>query len=160
MIKRNSSGFTFVELMVVMAIISIYFGLSSINLIKIQRSSSIEAAKNLLVADLRQQQIRAMSGDTGTGTSSQDYGIHFSSNSYILFEGSDYVEEKPSNFTINLDPSLSFSSIDFPSSTVIFKKGSGEVADFVSGSAVSILDSTNTDSRVISINYLGVTDNN
>jgi len=149
------AGFTLPELLIVMAILSILFGFMTPNLLHFRQRSVLNTTVDTLVTDLKSQQNKAMVGDTeGSGTIS-DYGVYFETNRYILFRGSSYDPLAPSNFSINLDPSLTFSSINLPSSRVVFSKGSGETG-LVSGSdTITLTDSTNSDQKIIKINIYG-----
>jgi len=139
-----------------MGIIAILFGFVSINLIRLQRHSSLTTTVDTLVSDLYSQQNKTMTLDTeGRGTN-DDYGIYFETSRYTLFHGPSYPPLDASNFIINLDPSLTFSSITFPSSSVIFSKGSGEVSGFIDGSnTITLTDSTNGEQKIIQLNRYG-----
>src|SRR3989344_9266975 len=82
-VNRKTSGFTLVELMVVMGIFALMLGFTSINLIRPQTQANLDTTVTTLVSDLKEQQIRAMTGD---GPS--DYGVNFEPGRYTLFTGS------------------------------------------------------------------------
>ena len=149
------AGFTLPELLIVMAILSILFGLIAPNLLHFRQRSVINTTVDTLASDLKSQQTKAMVGDTEGSGAISDYGIHFETNKYTLFRGSSYSAGNPSNFDVNLDPSVNFSSINLPSSSVVFSRGSGETG-LVSGSdTVTLTDSTNNDQKIIQINRYG-----
>lgn len=149
-------GFTLPELLIVMAILSILLGFITPSLLQFRSRSVINSTVDTLVSDLKNQQTKAMVGDTEGRASTDHYGVYFETNRYILFHGSSYDPLDSSNFNINMDPSLTFSSITFPSSSAIFSKGSGEVLGFVNGSdKVTLTDSTNGDQKIIQINRYG-----
>ena len=83
--KKIQAGFTFIELIVSMAIFSLLVGLATISLSNVERTSSLASEVNRLLPDVKEQQIKAMSGDTEGGGVVSDYGIRFSSNSYTLY---------------------------------------------------------------------------
>jgi prepilin-type N-terminal cleavage/methylation domain-containing protein len=152
---KNQKGFTLPELLITMGIIAILFGFVSINLIRLQRYSSLTTTVDTLVSDLNSQQNKAMTLDTeGRGTN-DDYGIYFETSRYTLFHGSVYPPLDASNFIINLDPSLTFSSITFPSSSVIFSKGSGETGLVNGSNTTTLTDSTNGEQKIINVNKYG-----
>jgi prepilin-type N-terminal cleavage/methylation domain-containing protein len=147
---RTQRGFTLIELMLVLSIIGILLGFVSINLVRSQQAASMTSAEEMLVADLRQQQLKSMIGDTEGRADADQYGIYFKSNQYVFFHGT--YSTDPANFTINLDGNLQFES---PETYVAFKKVSGEI---VSGSVSSVVlrDITNGNTKTITVNNYGV----
>jgi len=152
---KKQRGFTIPELLITMGIITILFGFVSINLIRLQRHSSLTTTVDTLISDLYSQQNKAMVSDTqGSGVIS-DYGVYFESNRYVLFRGSSYNPLDTSNFPVNLDSSLTFSSITFPSSSVIFSKISGETGLMSGSNTTTLTDSTNGEQKIINVNKYG-----
>ncbi|KKR39592.1 hypothetical protein A2210_03350 [Candidatus Woesebacteria bacterium RIFOXYA1_FULL_40_18] len=157
MIKSLNKGFTLTELIVVMGALGILFGVVNISLIGFYRRPVQRGANNVLVADARSQQLKAMTGDSNGGVNSS-YGIYFSQNSYTLFKGSSYIPDDPSNFVVNLSEGMSFTNNTFPAASVVFQKGNGEVVDWASGSSgVSIADSQTGIVTQVRINRYGAT---
>jgi len=152
--KARESGFTIIELLVVLMIAAILFSLSTINLGKAQTGASLSSTTNTLLADLKNQQILSMSGDIGSNTTAQQHGIYLTSNNYTLFAGSSYSSSDPNNYT-EVTNNVAISTT-FPSSTVIFNKGDGSVASFSSTNNTITL-SENGDSQTITINRFGAT---
>jgi len=149
-------GFTIPELLIVIGILAILFGLTTPNLFKFRQRSVLNTTVDTLVSDLKSQQNKAMVGDTEGRATADYYGVRFEASQYILFHGSSYSPLDATNFNIDLDPTLSFSSITFPSSNAIFATGNGELVGFVSGSdTVTLTDSTNGDQKIIQINIYG-----
>ena len=124
------SGFSLPELLLVMTILSVLFGLSGINLLNAYHKNTLNTTLPTLVADLKQQQLKTMVGDTEGQPAQNDYGVYFEQNRYTLFPGTAYSPSDPANFIINLNSDLQFSSIFVPSSQIIFSKGSGEVSNY------------------------------
>ena len=153
---KNTEGATLTELVLVIAIVGMLIGFASINLFGARSSSSINASVEILISDLRQQQIKAVVGDTeGRGTR-DDYGIYFESNRYILFHGSQYQPNDPTNFVVPLDDDLSFSKISVPSSRVVFSKGKGEVDGYNPASdSVTIHSASGGQEKTIQFNKYG-----
>ena len=148
-------GFTLPELIITIGILSILFGFVSINLIHLQRRSYLTATVDTLVSDLYSQQNKAMVGDTEGSGAISAHGVYFETNRYTLFRGSSYPPLGTSNFVINLNPSLTFSSITFPSSSVIFSKGTGETGLISGSNTVTLTDSTNNEQKIIELNKYG-----
>jgi prepilin-type N-terminal cleavage/methylation domain-containing protein len=148
---RNQRGFTLIELMVVITITAILLGFTTINLVGSQQRASLNAIEQELLADLKQQQLKAMIGDTEGRETSDTYGIHFDSGKYTLFHGT-YSSTDSANFAINLDQNFQFQS---PGTDIIFSKISGEIS---AGSItnIAIRDTTNGNVKTITVNRYGV----
>ena len=144
----TNRGFTLIEVIVAVGIFATLAGLSTVSLIGSQHTASLDATLLTLVTDLRQQQLKSMTGDTeGRGVNSS-YGIHFDTNDYVLFHGS-YNAADTSNFKVNLNGSLNFLS----PGEIIFNKGSGSL----SGLTTLVLhDSLIGKQKNININDYGV----
>jgi len=158
--NRLNSGFTFVEVLVVMAFMTILFTLISINLTGLIPKASLTSSSETIVADLRQQQVQAMLGDTQGGASSSEHGMYFNATNYIVFIGSTYNPADPLNIVINLE-NTAIENVNFPNSTIIFNKGSGEVQGLISGTySFTLRNTVSGQQEVISINrYGGITIN-
>lgn len=144
----HKSGFALIELIVAMGIFAIITSLATINLLNAQHIASIDTSATTLIADLKQQQIKAMTGETeGRGIGDQ-YGVHFDTDRYVLFHGS-YNPSEASNFVVNLDGTLSFTT----SGEVVFSQGSGASSGL---STIILKDDQSGKQKTITINSLGV----
>ena len=117
---KKTAGMTLVELLVVIALVSILFGLSTIGIFSTQQKVVTSSFITTLIADLKQQQIKAMIGDTEGRLTHDSYGIYFESNRYILFHGTTYIPGEATNFIVNNNSTLLFSNINLPDSRIIF----------------------------------------
>ena len=154
--KTSTQGFTLIELLLVISLMAIIGVLTTINLIKPQTTATLGGTVDQLVADLRGQQLKAMSGDTDGTTSAQQYGVHIASNQYTLYTGS-YAAGAASNFTITTQPGVQLSTT-LPSSAVTFTKTSGEISSFTDGAnTITVTNTYSGESQVISLNRFGVT---
>lgn len=146
-----------VELLVIMSIIAILSGLATINLIHSQRGATLQSTLLTFIADTKQQQMKAMQGDTEGRSYPDYYGIHFTQNSYVLFHGTTYNSSDSANFTISLDSNLQFNPINLTNNNIIFIPLNGEVYGYSSAAnSVSLLDITNKQNKTLKFNYLGV----
>ena len=145
---RTQRGFTLVELAVVTSIIVTLLGFITISLVNSQQTASLTSVEEVLLADLKQQQLKAMIGDTEGRADAGQYGIHFDLNHYVLFHG-DYSASEPSNSVINLDSNMQFNNPNF---NVIFSKLSGTT----SATIIKLQDNTNFKFKRIYLNTLGV----
>ncbi len=149
-IIRKSRGFTLVELAVVISIILTLLGFITINLVQSQQGVSLTAVAEILLADLKQQQLKSMIGDTEGRETADMYGVHFDSNRYVFFHGSTYSSSDTSNSITNLASNMQFNS---PGFDVVFSKRSGEIP---AATIVELQDNTNSKLKRIHLNTLGV----
>lgn len=151
----NSSwdgGYSLVEITLVGSIIVVLVGLVTLNLFKFQHTSQLSSTVNSFIADYKEQQLKAMYGDTsGTGALS-NYGIFFGTTSYTEFQNT----YGTSNFAVNLPNGIQFSTT-FPSSQILFLKGSGMVSGFTSGkNTITLKDTVDGSQHIITVNQYGV----
>lgn len=148
-------GFTLIEIMVVMGIFAILSGFGILNLLNLQTKSTFGTSVNNLIADIKDQQNKAIVGDTeGTGVYSE-LGIYFESDGYVLFRGLNYSPADPSNFAVELNPNITLSN-NFPSSEIVFLKNSGEISNFTGGSNTITIQADSGEEKTITINKYGV----
>lgn len=152
----GEKGFTLAEIIVVLGITAMIFGLTYSSTLKAQQSTSLEGAVLVLISDIKNQQVNAMTGFTLGGQVASEYGVHFEIDSYTLFKGSGYTLSEPTNLVVNLPTNISFSNTSLPNSTLLFSKGSGEVSGYLAGSDTITLISNLEKSKTLKINRLGV----
>lgn len=145
---RNQRGFTLVELAVVASIIVTLLGFITISLVRSQQGTSLTSVAEILLVDLKQQQLKSMIGDTEGRLNSDTYGIHFDQAKYTLFHGA-YLDGEASNSVINLDANMQFNSPNFD---VVFSKLSGTTSAVI----IELQDNTNSKLKRIYLNSLGV----
>jgi len=145
-------GYSLVEITLVGALIALLLSLVTLNLFQFQHTSQLSATVNTFVADYKEQQIKAMYGDTnGTGSLS-NYGIYFGGSSYTEFQNT----YGTSNFPVNLPTGIQISTTA-PNSQILFLKGSGEISGFTSGENTIVLKDTAAGTqKTITLNRYGV----
>lgn len=149
----RQAGFTFIELLLVVGIIGILLGLATINLVTAQHNATVSAAVDQLVSDLKSQQTKAMTGAQDATGSQNSYGVHITTNNYILFQGISDVNAS-GDFSVS-QPGISFST-NLPNSSIVFGEHSGE-ADFGTGYyTITITNTNGTESKTLTINKYGV----
>jgi type II secretory pathway pseudopilin PulG len=145
-----SRGFTAVEIILVISLMVVLLTLVTVNLFSFQHKSQLSSTIESFLADYKEQQIKAMVGDTsGTATPSA-FGIHLETNSYTEFQNA----YGTNNFTVNLPSGTQFTATTFANSQVLFATGSGEVA--TGNNTITITDTGNNSQKVITINRYGV----
>ncbi|MFA9288338.1 MAG: Tfp pilus assembly protein FimT/FimU [Weeksellaceae bacterium] len=151
-----NKGFTLLELLLVMAITAILMSLSMLSLTTVQHQAYLDENRESLLSDFKSQQLKAMTGNTGGGSSSLAFGIRFSNNNYTLFQGSTYNASDPTNFTFTLKGSTRIVTT-VPQSQVVFTKGSGEITGYdANNRTITIEDTTTNEQKSIVFNRLGV----
>ncbi|OGK24749.1 hypothetical protein A3D76_06975 [Candidatus Roizmanbacteria bacterium RIFCSPHIGHO2_02_FULL_37_9b] len=156
--KNYLSGFSLPELLIVLTIMGILFSLTGINLLGAYGKNTLSTTISTLQADLKQQQLKAMVGDTEGQPSPNDYGIYFPAAglTYILFQGNSFSETNPTNFSVNLNDDLQFTSIFVKDSQIIYAKGSGEFSNYENNLDYVTLRNINTDeTKTIRFNQFG-----
>ena len=151
----RSTGFTLVELLIVMGLAAVLFMLSSVNLTNLIPKSSITGAQEVIIADLKHQQLKAMIGETEGRSIPDRYGIYFQNSTYTLFHGNAYSSSDLANADQNLGSAITISTT-FPNQSVIFEKGSGEIVGFANGSDTITITHVTGESKTIQLNSLGV----
>jgi prepilin-type N-terminal cleavage/methylation domain-containing protein len=131
---QTQKGFTLTELMITIGLLLILLAFASLNLVGTIRKPVEAGARDILISDIRSQQIKAM---TGKG---DDFGIDFNSDSYTL---------TPDNFTVILPDGFVFTTTP----QLTFEKGTGETT----GVTVFLQDIQSGQEREIKVNKYGAT---
>ncbi len=126
----NQRGFVLIELIVVMAMLSVLIGIVTINTLGADRQATLTGTIDTLVADLRSQQTKAMSGATSGGVIQPGYGVEFQSDRYVLFSGLTYNVGDTSNSVVMVNSRVRFITISLPNNSVVFASKSGEFVGF------------------------------
>ncbi len=130
--QRSRPGFTLIEILLVMTIFATLFSFTGFSFLRSQTESNLNTTVQILVSDLKDQQIKAMSG-ASDGANSLAQGIFFETNRYILFSGNTYSAGDSNNFAVDIKEGINvFTTL--PSSQIVFSKNSGEFENYISGS--------------------------
>lgn len=151
----NQKGFTLLELLVTMGVFFLIIGLTTMNLAHAQRSSSVQSSTEQFISDVRNQQIKSMSG-SGTATfTSSNYGIHVDGNKYTLFH--EPYSTDTTKFIVNLD-SINIIKSGFTGKDIIFLQPSGELEffDLVNENKITIQNANGTEKQTLKFNKYGV----
>ena len=147
-------GFTIVELLLAMGVFAILAGLGSVNYFSTYNQTSAGTLQEVLIADLRSAQAKAMTGQTSGGVAVPSWGVKFLSSSYVVFPGPSYVAGSSANYIVALPEGMVLTP-DFASDQVLFAKGSGEIIGYDS-EADSLTAVLGTTTKNIELNRLGV----
>jgi len=152
---KFNSGFTLVELLVIMGISAILFLLISMNFSDARTGTSLTTTGDTLLSDLKSQQTKAMVGDTEGRGIPDTYGVYIKPTSYVLFHGESYVPASTDNFEIKAADGVTLSTT-FPSGTIIFATNSGDLVNFnAAQNQIIVKDAYTTRQKVIQFNKLG-----
>ncbi len=143
----HQKGYTLIEVLLVISISAILFGLTTINLLNVQHTTNVVAAEESVIADIKGQQIKAMNGNNTGGS----YGIHFTSNVYTLFQGTSWgtaTDKSP----VTLDSAISLSGND-----IVFDSVTGEVHGYVDATppTVTVGLTAGSEQKILKINRYG-----
>lgn len=150
---QPSKGFTLVELTLVMALFALLSGFALMNISRPQTDASLDASVQAVIADIKQQQLKAMTGESGDASTSQPHGIFFENNRYTLFQGATYDSGDSNNFQIALRPNVRISANTLPSATALFAKRSGELPG--GPYTLTIVNDAGDEAVTLTVNRLG-----
>jgi len=126
-IKNNQKGFTFLEIMLVIAILSITVGFFVLYSNNSQIIADVNNQANIIVSHIRLVQSNADSGYANTASA-----IHLDTNSYTGFIGPIYNPLDSSNYTMDLPGVLSIQNVSLNGggSDIVFVSPRGETANY------------------------------
>lgn len=155
MTLKNNQGFTFIELVIIMGIMTLLMMIASVNLFPIKQKVSLSTTIQSLISDIKQQQIKSMSGGTSQG-------IYFDENNknYTIFKGTTYLSSNPTNFNIPLGDQIIILSIDFSGRQIILAPASGEIVGFQpTANKITLQNTVSNEQRTIFFNKFGIITN-
>ncbi|HSW89385.1 MAG TPA: type II secretion system protein [Patescibacteria group bacterium] len=126
-------GFTLIELMITISVFLILLAFAAPNILRTRNSAVVNTSIDTVLADIKQQQLKSMVGDTGGSGNASSYGVYFGTTSYTLFKGSTYNSSDTTNVVVPLEGSVQFSNVTLLNSQVVFARGTGEISGFVTG---------------------------
>lgn len=150
-------GFVFIELILVMGVMAILAAVVIVNVFGSQNAADLTQTVDTLIADLRSQQSKAMTGATVNGAVQDGYGIYFETGRYVMFSGSSYNPVLPSNASVAVVPPVRVTGTTLPGNTIVFQARNGEIAGFVPGlNTVTVTNDVNGRVNILRFNRYGV----
>ncbi|MEK7496618.1 MAG: hypothetical protein AAB657_01800, partial [Patescibacteria group bacterium] len=124
--------------------------IASVNFFPIKQKTSLSTAVQSLITDIKEQQLKAMSGET-------TQGVYFDGDKrkYTVFKGTTYEASNTTNFTVPLGDQIIASEINFSGSQLIFAPGSGEISNFLPGNKIVLLNTVSNEQKTIFFNKYG-----
>lgn len=158
---RNSSGFTLIEVLLVIGLLTLLLSLGIVSFGQTNTRLRLESSTSQIVSLLTEARTKAMITDTEGQPTSSVYGVHFEADKSILFRGSSFDSQNPNNFVIPADkvtilPNLPC-GVPTDCHNVIFTRVSGEVIGFDPVLNWLCLTSGSSSTK-LAINFLGVVD--
>lgn len=154
-ILKNNKGLTLIELLLVIGILSVLFGIAFVSITNIKVISGNNSVNVVMISDLKTQQIKAMTGDTEGRGVPDNYGVKILSNKYILFHGLSYNVADSSNFAVPVDSGFVLSTT-FPNSTIVFASESGQLVGYVANqNTISITSTPSGQIKTLQFNAYG-----
>ncbi len=149
------NGFSYIELIVVIGIVSLLSAFSVFSLVGLQTKTSANVIMSQVLGDIRSQQTRAMAAaDNGTTGA----GVYFENNKYTLFSGNTFTADQENNFVVNLQNPWQLSAA-IPNRTLVFLPGSGEIQNYQStAKSITLTHTDSGESATINLNKYGVTE--
>lgn len=159
----KQSGLSLIEVIIVITLISIVLVIATTNLFSPTRKAELGRVSADITSILREAQDKAINTDAQGDAATDEFGVHFETDKFILFKGINFVSGDQDNFVVNVGKSLQLTpNLTCPSppgncNNIVFQKISGEVASYdQSNNSVCINDTATNKSTLISVNAVGV----
>ncbi len=150
---RSNSGFTLVEALITLVLLTVLCGLTFVGFSRPQATISLNSEVDTLLADIKSQQQLAMMGDGAGGATQQSQGIFFEAEHYTLFAGPNFDSGAGNNFTVTPNGAVTLSTT-MPNSLLQFDKASGEVHDYdAAHNTITVHAADNT--KTVTVNRFG-----
>ena len=151
----QESGFSLLELLIVIAIVGLLAAGVGVSLVNYQRTAALDSSAKEIVGNLRFAQSKAITGEDGNADSTSDkWGVRFTNgtnDTYRIFYGNSYNVNNAKE-EIYLPSSVSFSApAEENNLDVIFTKISGTTT----ATAVTIANANGSETRTITVDASG-----
>lgn len=153
--SKRHLGFSLIEMLIVITIISILAALSYVTFFDTNRTQALEKDRDLVIATL--EQARSL---TLASSGARQFGVHIQSDRIVLFPGSSYVSGNSENKTEFLNPlvTIASSSIAGGGTDITFERLTGKTSK--TGTIGISLQSDPQKSYVITVSGTGVIESN
>lgn len=139
---ENDSGFTLIEILIVISILSILVGLGLFIGIDFYRGYNLRLERNVAASVLQKARNQSMNN-----IGQSNHGVYIKDNGFTIFQGPSYVGRNISfDQTILSNPSITRSGLN----EIVFSQLSGQ-----SNASGTIILNNGTSSTTINVNYEG-----
>ncbi len=117
----NKKGYTLVEVLIVIFIISILMMAAIVNYRSFQRGLELTSSTNDVIAALQLAQERTLSSKND-----DQYGVHFETDFYAIFKGSDWNASDPDNEVVYFPSNVEYTDAwEGTTTTILFNRITG-----------------------------------
>ncbi|MBU1089010.1 hypothetical protein KKC08_03985, partial [Patescibacteria group bacterium] len=139
---------TMVEVVLVMSFMAVLFGISILSFSNLERKNQLELFATEIKSTIYQAKSQTINGIQSA--------LYLDSSRYVLFRGETFSPTDPENQEKTLPSTLQIVDINLPNQTATFVKVSGYLNNYSSPSNFTLRDITTGQSKLISINKLGI----
>ncbi len=151
----NPKGASLIEIIIAVSIFTTLITFIALNFLNVRSKTSVNTARYSFITDAKNQQIKAMIGDTEGRGIPDVYSVYIGPESYTLFHGANYSPGGSGNFVVKA-PDGYLLSTTFPSSKITFALGTGEITNYVNGqNSITFTETLSGTQKVIKINPYG-----
>ncbi len=152
-IINYNKGFTFIELLIVIAIIGILSLITIPNLSNFRKEQALKNTTENVITLLDKAQ-----SDSLSSLNSNNYGVHFASNYMVYFVGSTFSNTNPNNKKVDFEPGVAIPlnggiNLNGGGSNIIFPRLTGNVVGY--GTIILQLTNKPTHQKIIKISKVG-----
>ena len=147
----TDNGFTVIEILMVIVVMTIVIGIVIISLSKLNSSQALDKNTSLVVSILDQARSLTLSSKD-----SSQYGVYLEASSMTLFKGSTYALSDPLNVVTTIDSKVGIRNITLlgGGSAVVFQRLTGNTGQ--PGTLEIFIKDSSTIMKVINISGTGV----
>ena len=123
---RRTAGYSLVELIIVIAVISIIFGIVSVTVSSYAARQSLSSFHQEVIENINTARVSTLASLNDTV-----YGVYVGTTSIAFFSGTSYSPSDPNNSYLNYTSKITAtSSLSGGTSTVVFDRLTGEASAF------------------------------
>jgi len=159
---QKEFGFTLIELILVIALLSIALTITTINLIRPTTQVKLNTQSEDIYSIVKEAQNKAINTNIGNGSQSDHWGVHFEASKYVLFKGDTYDSADANNFVttnpqnIVINPNLPCPSPPGDCQNIVFQRISGEVKNYDNTkNSICITETASNKNKLLLINFIG-----
>jgi prepilin-type N-terminal cleavage/methylation domain-containing protein len=148
---RNTQGFTIVEIVITLALITIVLGISVAGFSSLGTSRQLDSATEIAASVFEEARSRSLAAQDDT-----EWGVHVESTQLVIFAGDTYDAGDPGNKVHILPDYVTISDITLTGggNDVVFARRTGAVSAY--GSVTLVRSQDATESRTLSISAAGL----